>query len=374
MIEGTVVLDLRPAHPGLSGIGRYALNLCQSLERTSHDLDLLVLAAPSSRAWLREHVRSRILEVSSSGPEWNDLVLPGLLKDVDAVLYHTPLFVLPAIEICAYLATIHDVIPLARPDLTPPAFRSFFADQAPRAVRRATKMVAVSHFSRTDAIRHLKLNPEDVEVIYETVSSHFRPVPLDQAGNVLSRHGLKPGYLLCVGALDRRKNLPLVLDTCLELRARGVHIPDLVFVGGPSGDGFSLEAEVRRRKDLAVKIRLLGRVPDDELPSIYSAARALLFPSLYEGFGLPVLEAMACGTPVIASQATSLPEVAGDAALLFDPGRVDELATAVARLLADDSLHRDLRTRGFAQVSRFSPQAQGQGIVSLYERILSEAA
>lgn len=373
MIEGRIVLDLRAAHPELTGIGRYALNLCQSLEELSPRIDLHVLATTSSRSWLEESVRSRIHEAASSR-DWDDLVLPGLLRELGAIIYHTPLFILPAVRSCAYLSTIHDVIPLARPDLTPAAFQRFFAAHVRQAVRRADHIVTVSSHSENDLGRFLGIERSRLRVIPETVSRRFSPVQGDALRTALAAFKLMPGFILSVGAFDLRKNLIVLLDAYLDVQRRKPGRPQpLVFVGSPSGDTFDLEKEIATRH-LTHQARVLGRVPDEALPALYSGAGAFVFPSLYEGFGLPLLEAMACGAPVIASSTTSIPEVAGDAAILVDPHRPQELAKALIRIMDDPTLREDLQTKGFRRVRQFSLKAQGDRLLELYEAVLRKAA
>lgn len=334
-----VVVDLRPAHDGMTGIGRYAENLYRSL-KTVVGLEVGAIAMTAS-------------------PPWDDLALPDLLRRKGADIFHSPLFVLPKVRACRTIATIHDVIPLARPDLCPTAFREFFSTHIGRAIESADHIVTVSEFSKADIVRHLGVDPERVSAIPEPVSPLFAP----QGRREEER------YLLSVGAMDRRKNLARLLQAYALAMKVDPTVPSLVVVGGPSGDGFDIAAEIAAGA-LQDRVRLLGRVTDERLARLYAGAEALLFPSLYEGFGLPVVEAMASGSPVVASNTTSIPEVAGDAALLVDPENTEAIRDAILLILRDANLRRTLREKGLARAKEFSLERQGRRLVALYRRLV----
>ena len=183
------------------------------------------------------------------------------------------------------------------------------------------------------------------------VSADFRPVE-GAKEHVRQRFGIDRPYVLCVGALQPRKNVPLAIEAYARLMGRGTDC-ELVIAGGDRGGRLDvLDAILRTR--LTGRVHLVGHVEDDELPALYSAARALVFPSLYEGFGLPALEAMACGTPVIASNTTGLAEAVGDAGLTVDPRSAEELAEALGRVLDDDALRERLVAAGLARAAEFT--------------------
>jgi alpha-1,3-rhamnosyl/mannosyltransferase len=301
------------------------------------------------------------------------MALPDLLRRLGADVYHTPIFVLPAVRACRYLCTIHDVIPRARPDLAPAEFTRFFNEHVGRALKAASHIVTVSEYSKRDCIRHLSLDPGFVTAIHEPVSPLFHPRSAEECADALRGLGLRPGFILSVGAIDRRKNLGRLVEAYGLLRKGKADVPPLVIVGAPSGDGFDLDTEVATR-GLRKEVRILGRVPDEAMTRLYSSAGVFVFPSLYEGFGLPVVEAMASGTPVVASKASSLPEVAGDAAVLVDPENAEEIRSAMERVLADADLRADLARRGLGRAAGFSLERQGERLLELYRRLIREAA
>jgi len=367
------ILDLRSVHEGMTGIGRYALNLLQSIRASDPSLPVEVITSPAGRSVIGAQEGVRVHAVSGAGPGWDDLSLPDLLRTLGAQLYHTPLFVLPSVRACKYVCTVHDVIPVVRPDLTHESFSKFFHKYIGKALRCADHVVAVSEFSRQDVLKAFRLDKNRISAVHESVDPIFsRSAASDDERFLKEEFELKPGFILSVGAIDRRKNLKGLLDAYALLGKAGP-VPPLAVVGASSGDDFDLSDEIRKRK-FGYQVRVLGRVSDDALARLYSNAAFLAFPSFYEGFGLPVVEAMAAGTPVVTSSASSLPEVAGDAALLVDPADADALAGAMRRLLEDRELREELARKGRCRAERFSLKRHGEELIALYRRVLGIAA
>jgi glycosyltransferase involved in cell wall biosynthesis len=366
-----VALDLRSVHPGLTGIGRYAANLCLSLDQVEAPIEVHGITTPSGKEYLKG-MTGAPLHVVAGGPGWDEFGLPDLLRTLRADVYHSPLFVLPKVRACTYICTIHDVIPLARPDLTSPGFSQFFHAHMSHALKSARHIVAVSEFTRIDLLRHFPVDASRVTVIHEPVSPLFCRRPQARSLAVIKELGLQPGFILSVGAIDRRKNLARLIQAYDLLRRRS-DAPPLAVVRAPSGDDIYLAAEVSSR-GLDRNVRMLGRVSDDALSHLYSTAACFVFPSLYEGFGLPVLEAMASGTPVVTSRSSSLPEVAGGAALLVNPTDPVGIRDAIEILLVDGTTRERLIEAGIVRAANFSPKKQGAQLSELYARIVRDAA
>jgi glycosyltransferase involved in cell wall biosynthesis len=302
------------------------------LKNAGDGMEVEALAGRAAYDFLRDQVDCRFHVVPTHMTAWDTLLLPDLITRVGADLYHSPLFVLPSVRVVPYVATIHDVIPLVRPDLTTPDFETFFSRHIRGAVNHASHIVTVSEHSRQDCIRHLSIDPERITAIHEPVSPRFGRARALSDEVLREKYRLESGFILSVGALDRRKNLSGLLAAYRLLCEMDPDAPPLVFVGAPSGDGFDLQREAEAA-GLQERVRLLGRVTDEVLAELYASAGMLAFPSFYEGFGLPVVEAMVSGTPVVASRAASIPEIAGDAALLVDPENPQEMASALYQVL-----------------------------------------
>ena len=236
------------------------------------------------------------------------------------------------------------------------------------SVRRAERVIAVSEFTRADVIDQYRLDPAKVVAIPNGVNSMFRPME-DAKARVRERFGIDRPYVLCVGALQARKNVPLAIEAYARLMGKGTEC-ELVVAGGDRGGRIDvLDAILRTR--LTGRVHLVGHVEDEELPALYSAARVLVFPSLYEGFGLPALEAMASGTPVVASNTTGLAEAVGDAGLTVDPTSAEELADALARVLNDAALRERLVAAGHERAADFTWARAARATADVYRDVLT---
>jgi glycosyltransferase involved in cell wall biosynthesis len=239
----------------------------------------------------------------------------------------------------------------------------------PRFLRAADAVIAVSEHTRRDAIRTYGVEESKIRVIYEGVDRRFKQQPADAIVAVRRRYGLPDTFLLTVGTIEPRKNLTSLLHAYHALRNEGAEF-GLVIVGKKGwlyADFFQTLDELGLEGDVV----LPGFVPDEDLPAVYSAADLFVFPSLYEGFGLPVLEALACGTAVVASNAASLPEVSGEAAIMVDPNNQGDLVCAVREVMGDARLRRDLRSRGPQQAAKFSWQKAARDTLALYTSLVA---
>ena len=265
------------------------------------------------------------------------------------------------------MVTVHDISYARAPELFSRRDRMLFRFVR-GSLRRAARVIAVSEFTRSELCEHYELEPGKVMAVPNGVSPSFRPLP-DAADRVAQRFGIHRPYVLCVGALQTRKNVPLAIEAYSLLAGRGVDC-ELVVAGGDKGGRLDvLDAILRTR--LTGRVHLVGHVEDDVLPALYSGARALLFPSLYEGFGLPALEAMASGTPVIASNTTGLAETVGDAAITIDPRSPEEAAEALRRLLNDDALRNRLVAAGHARAAEFTWGRAAGATADVYRQALT---
>jgi glycosyltransferase involved in cell wall biosynthesis len=263
------------------------------------------------------------------------------------------------------VVTVHDLAFLHLPGTFPAAQRLALRVLVPRSITKASRVITVSEFSRSDILTSYGVRPEKITVIPEGAGASFRPLESERIEGVLARYGLRPGFLFSLGRLNRRKNLERVLLAYRRLRTGGASDTTLV-IGGKRDYGGD---EVLRRIGLsgvASSIRWIGLIPDEDLPAFYSAAACFVYPSLFEGFGLPVLEAMACGTPVVTSNRGALAELVGDAAMVVDPESVDALAEAMTRVLTDAPLAADLGRRGLERSRRFSWRETARRTLEVY--------
>jgi len=239
----------------------------------------------------------------------------------------------------------------------------------PLFLQRAKAVIAVSESTKQDLIRCYGVHSDKITVVHEAATPHFRPASPEAIATVRARYGLPEGFIVTVGTIEPRKNLSRLLDALQRLRKKGDNAR-LVVVGSKGWlyEGFFHHLEELQLGDAVL---LPGYVPDADLPAVYSAARVFVLPSLYEGFGLSVLEAMACGTAVVCSRTSSLPEVGGDAARYFDPTDVEEMAEAIGALWHDEALRMETGRRGLAQAARFSWRRAAEETMAVYQRAMS---
>jgi glycosyltransferase involved in cell wall biosynthesis len=282
---------------------------------------------------------------------WEQFLAPLILRRQRADLFHGTLNVVPLACPVPSVVTIHDLAFIRFPY----TFRSYnrtYLDLATRvSVRRATRILAVSEHTKREVVGLLGVPAERVVVTPNAARVHFHPPAAEALAAFRTRHSLPEQFVLYVGTLEPRKNLTTLLDAYAQI-ARQSAVP--LLVGG--GKGWMYDAVFARLEALGLRDRVhfVGYLDEEELPLWYAAARLFVFPSLYEGFGMPPLEAMACGTPVVTSNSSSLPEVVGDAGLMVAPMDVDALADAIMRLLSDEALHADLRERGLRRAQQFA--------------------
>lgn len=249
------------------------------------------------------------------------------------------------------VVSIHDLTLILFPEWHPAKRRRHMQAGLRASAEAADRIIADSRATKDDIVRHLAVDPERVAIVPLAVDPSFRPLPRAEVDAALAPLRLAHGaYLLFLGTLEPRKNIWRLLDAVMKA---GTDVGPLVLAGA---DGWGNDELRPRIADLARqgRVRPLGYVPETLRPTLLGGARAFIYPSLYEGFGMPPLEAMACGTPVVTSDVSSLPETVGNAALLIDPLDVDGLAGAIRRLWDDEGLRRDLRARGLARAREFS--------------------
>jgi len=242
------------------------------------------------------------------------------------------------------VCTIHDIIPIDRPEWFSPRFSAWYNWRLPKLVHRVQHLIAVSEFTKQRLVERLGVAPSKVTVVWNGVDAQFTPRSSDEIEHMRRVLGISSRqYLLSVGSLEPRKNLRALLTAWRRIAPELPRDIDLVVVGAKGASQVFSDAKLG---EIPPRVCLTGYVAQEQLPALYSGAMALVYPSLYEGFGLPPLEAMACGTPVVTSGTTSLPEVVGDSAVLVDPLSPDSIAEGIQRIVLDAPLRDQLRENG----------------------------
>jgi glycosyltransferase involved in cell wall biosynthesis len=359
-------IDARLANAPRTGIGSYTANLVAALARTGAPERFVLfadapLAAPPGCETVVLPGRHR--------HAWTFAKLPAACRRARLDLFHgTANFALPAFAGCGLVATIHDLIPLRFPAAVSRGHRLLFGALVGRAVRAARCVITGSAFSRREILERFPAAAGKIAVVPYGVDPAFTAAGDPEADRLVrARHGLVDRYLLFVGVFEPRKNVPLLVDAFEILRHAHPQASDLqlALAGGAGWRGEAIADGVRSR-GLEPSVRLLGHVPDADLPALYRGATLALVPSQYEGFGLPALEAMASGAPVLAADATALPETVGDAGALFAPGDPALLAARIAELAGDPGRLAAMRERGLARAAAFTWDRCAAGTLAVY--------
>jgi len=371
----TMYFDISAAVHHRAGLGRYADSLGRSL--------LPLLGEELAFFYNREAGIGPLIglegvpahTVSLGYKPWRMLVWLGQTAHVGfnrlvpgAELFHATEHLLLPLRGVPTVLTVHDLIFRRYPAHHKRLNRWYLNVTMPLFCRRAGHIIAVSEQSKRDVVEAYSISPDKITVIYEAADPRFCPQPPAAVMAVRERFGLPERYLLFVGTIEPRKNLGRLLVAFERLHAAG--LTDALVIVGKRGwlyDAFFAQLAGSPARDAVI---FPGFVPDADLPAVYGGAQALAFPSEFEGFGLPVLEAMACGAPVVCSNSSSLPEVAGDAALLVNPLDVDALADGLENVLREPVLAAEMQARGLAQASRFSWERAAQETLAVYQLVM----
>lgn len=382
----TIYFDISAAVHRRAGLGRYAESLARALLPLLSSAQSTNLPTYQSTNLAFFYNREAGIEplagleavpmatVNLGYKPWRMLVWLGQLARVgfdrllpSATLFHATEHLLLPLRGVPTVLTVHDLIFRRYPAHHKRLNRWYLNATMPLFCRRADAIIAVSEQSKRDVVAAYGIPAEKITVIYEAADPRFCPQPAATVAAARARYNLPGRYLLFVGTIEPRKNLGRLLAAFERLHAAG--LTDALVIVGKRGwlyDDFFARLENSPAKGAVI---FPGFVPDADLPAVYAGAQALAFPSEFEGFGLPVLEAMACGAPVVCSNTSSLPEVTGSAALLVDPLDVDALTDALRCVLADPALAADLRARGLAQAARFSWERAAAETLAVYHQV-----
>ncbi len=374
-----IAIDLSPAIHQKAGLGRYARTLAEHLVAQDRANEYTAFAfgkfdasalSPALRALPRAHIPlgarpwrlgvwlAYMLHISL------DRVLPG----VD--IFHATEHLLPPLLNAKTVLTLHDLIFQFFPEYHLPLNRWFLRTAMPYFVHRADAIIAVSECTRRDAIQFYGIPADKITVIYEGVDPALHPEnDDDRIAAVRAQYAHNEPFLLFVSTIEPRKNIPALVDALRLLRGRGY--PHRLLVAGRKGWLYQGIFDHVAQTGMENAVAFLDYVPDADLRALFATCDAFVFPSLYEGFGLAVLEAMACGAPVVCSNVSSLPEVAGDAALLVNPRDTGALAVAIERVITNGALCGELRAKGLAQAAKFSWERAARETLAIYQTVSS---
>ena len=350
-----VAIDARKLHD--FGIGTYIRNLLRTLARIDRDTEYVLLCQEGDlpiATQLGPNFRA-VLERSPNYSVREQVHIPWVLLRERPDVYHAPHYVLPPAVPCRSVVTIHDCIHLMFPQYLPSRAAYVYAKSLMwAAAKRSDRILTVSESSKRDILHYFNVPPDKIVVVYNALDERFGAAPpAEEIARVRERFQLDHGFVLYAGNIKPHKNLVRLIEAFEGLRRDGFEDLKLLIIGDEISKWPALRRAVHKYK-LHKHVRFLGFLTDETLAVLYRLAAVFVFPSLYEGFGLPPLEAMASGTPVVTSNVSSLPEVAGDAAVLVDPYDAIAIKEGIKAILTDANLAQELRERGLLRAREFS--------------------
>ena len=366
-------LDAIPLVAAKTGIGHYTDALASSLARIHSDHQY-VLLSPFDFAFhagngAPPNLSKLFFPVRSVFRKWWLAGLPAMLRISPLDVFHGTNYCIPVFSPCPTVVTVHDLSLFTQAHTHEDENVKRGKRRMPLMARRATRIIVPSEFTKRETMQYLGIREDKIRVIFEAAREGLKPLLVAECQSVLDKHQLRQPYLLYVGTIEPRKNLLTLIRAYHELLRTTKHRPQLALCGGKGWlyeEVFKLVEELK----LTDQVRFTGYVADEDLPALYSAAEMFLYPSLYEGFGLPPLEAMACGTPTITSNVSSLPEVVGQAGLTHDPNDWQALTAHIARLFDDKTARAHFKQAGLEQAACFSWDRAARETQSVYDEVV----
>jgi len=368
-------IDATALPPQPVGAGNYTIQLIRALERLAPDLELVVFASRRGQRLIDIPERDGFhWVITPDHPParrlvWEQSAFPRLLRRENIALLHSLHYTRPFSLPCASVVTFHDMTFFLYPELHTFAKRLFFPAAIRYSARAAQAVIAISESTRQDAIRLLKINPDRIHAIPLGVTDEYRPYPnAPQLSEIQQKYGLPQRFILYVGLLEPRKNIPLLLRAYRRVLEQGP-APALV-LAGRLGWGVEPIRQIIGELALTEHVHFTGYVTPEDLPFVYNLADLFVYPSLYEGFGLPPLEALACGVPVITSAVSSMPATMGDAAILVPPDDEPALSAAMWQALNNNELRQELIAKGPLQAAKFKWESTARQTLAIYQQTL----
>jgi glycosyltransferase involved in cell wall biosynthesis len=355
------------------GVGRYTKGLIQGLSQIPTHHKFILICHSKDEIHLGKLNNFEIIETNLPVFSLRHIkAFSQLVNDLNVDVFHSPHFIYPWFYKGKGVATIHDLIPFKYPKTISFINRIKFILAIKATIRKADRIISVSNNTKKDIVDLLGCNNSKVTTIYEAVDENFRPLPQNEVSETLKKYRIDFDYFLYVGAYKPHKNIEGLVKAYNSLPDETKDRYKLVVIG-KKDDRFPEVDLLIKKKKLTRHIIQIDNVEEAELVDIYNAAEIFIFPSFYEGFGLPPLEAMSCGTPIIASNTSSLPEILGQNALLIDPYNVNDLTEAIRFLLSDKDLKNNLKDKGLSHIKTFSWQKMAEETLAIYENVANSS-
>ncbi|MEG0297170.1 MAG: glycosyltransferase family 1 protein [Clostridium sp.] len=355
-----------------TGIGTYTYQLLNNLNRVDNDNDYLIFLPESSSLNLKDNFKVEATKGAVSENFWDEVRVPNILSNQQMELYHVPqngVGLSDNID-CLKAITLHDIIPLRMPETTSDRLRKIFNEELPKIINSCEGIITVSEFSKQDIAKEFNFPKDKIFVTHLAAEDIYRPLSKCKCKKVIEKkYGIEDDFILYVGGFSPRKNI-LGIINAFSLINKDVKSNVKLVITGRKGISYNNYKSRVDELNLGDSVIFTDFIPLEDLPIFYNASELLVYPSFYEGFGLPPLEAMACGTPVIVSNVTSLPEICHDSALMINPYNIDELSYAMERVLSDSLLKLTMVQKGLMKSSNYSWELTAKQTIEAYKAMI----
>jgi len=358
-----------------TGIGTYTYQLINNLSKIdSINNYIFFMSEYPNNMTLGKNISLVDISKGVNNGFWDDINLPNALNDKDIDLYHVPQngVGLSMNNKYSSVITLHDVIPYRMPETVSERYLKIFSESIPNIVNGTNGIITVSNYSKNDILKTFDFPEEKIFVTPLASEPIYKPLDKLICKNIVKKkYSISEDYILYVGGFSPRKNIPGLIKAFSKLSYKNKHCIKLV-IAGTKGQSYDNYQKLTEKLGISNKVVFPGFIPTIDLPFLYNAANLFVYPSFYEGFGLPPLEAMSCGIPIISSNLTSIPEVVGSSGILVDPHNIGEIATAMNNVLLDKELSDKLSASGIRRASEFSWRKTAFETISSYNKIISD--
>ncbi|NMM61580.1 glycosyltransferase family 4 protein [Clostridium sp. P21] len=358
-----------------TGIGTYTYQLINCLNKIDNTNDYLLFTPENSQSTipLKSNFKLSSISEESEGSFWDEVNIPNILKNKDIDLYHIPQngVGLPYDKKCSFIITLHDVIPYKMPETVSHRYLKIFSEQIPMIVSKCDGIITVSNHSKKDIVEAFNFPEDKVYVTPLAAEDIYKPLNKALSKNIIKKnYSIDGDFILYVGGFSPRKNIIGLIEGFSKLLNYYKNDIKLV-IAGKRGKSYELYKKRAEELNISDKIIFPGFILIDHLPYLYNASKLFVYPSFYEGFGLPPIEAMSCGIPVIGSNSTSVPEVLGNSGLLIDPNNIDELCNSMLKILYDKNLREELILSGLVRSSKLTWEKTAKQTLLAYDKTLN---
>lgn len=357
-----------------TGIGTYTYELINNINKVDSLNDYLIFL-PDTTAFdinLNNNFKLRNINVDVKNNFWDEVNIPNILKDSEVELYHIPQngIGLPMNKKCKFVITLHDIIPYKMPETVSSRYLKIFTEELPKIIPLCDGIITVSNFSKDDIAKAFNFPKDKIFVTYLSAEDIYKPIDKLKSKKIIEKkYGISDDFILYVGGFSPRKNIAGIIKAFEQIRNRIDKNLKLV-IAGKKGISYPNYISLTEKLNLTSSVIFPGFIALSDMPYLYNSAKLLVYPSFYEGFGLPPLEAMACGTPVIVSNSTSLPEIFDKSSIMVNPYNIDALGEAIYECLENNILRRQLISSGFKLCKSLTWENTSLSTINSYKSIL----